>query len=492
MSQSRYSRPPRTIAASTRQYLIFLPFPRLLVSTVQSPNRGEIVPFTPGLMATVFIIEHDPDFAECLRRILETEGFDVTPAQSVNDIIQGTPGDQPAIALVDLHDGERVQTEDIERLASSSENVRILVTANYKTPEVACKALGVGASDYLLKPYGTREIVERIHALAGSGAGEQKKRLERIADSIQFLTSLDDILRITLDQLAGVLHMADCLIALRDTGRSFSVAASRGYKPDPTSCVLALSQHAFDSLNTGCDDPLTLPTDLVGDIIRSLGVEPHRPFPTIMPLARRSGENGATELLGFVMGHGALVLHESDILEIELFLAQVSSELDVLLKADQSPHSAPTSRHEGEFFIPETSRDEATGVLLEHASRYLAQANDWFWVRLALDEAINNAIIHGHGEPLDHAVTNLRLKYAIGPARMVFTIEDTGDGFDHRNLPDPTADENLLNINGRGIYIMRTIMDDVVFNDKGNRVSLVKNLDGRPFAPFSGADRGEE
>jgi serine/threonine-protein kinase RsbW len=441
-------------------------------------------------MAAVFIIEQDPDFAQCLCRILTAEGFEVTRALTVGDIIQGVPADQTAVALVDLHDGETIKPEEIQHLAEALANLQILVTANYKTPEVACKALGAGARDYLLKPYGTREIVERIHALAGTG--EQKNRLERIADSIQFLTSLDDILRITLDQLAGVLHMADCLIALHDTGRSFSIAASRGYNPDPTSCVLTLSQNAVDGLNVGCDDPLGVPADLVGDILRSLAVEPHRPFPTIMPLARRSGDNGATELLGFVMGHGALVLHESDILEMELFLDQVSSELDTILRTGQSPQSGPGFHHEGEFYIPETSRDEAAGVLLEHVSRYLAQENDWFWVRLALDEAINNAIIHGHGEPLDHAVTNLRLKYSIGPARMIFTVEDTGDGFDHRNLPDPTADENLLNINGRGIYIMRTIMDDVVFNEKGNRVSLVKNLDGRPFAPFSAPDLSNE
>ncbi len=435
-------------------------------------------------MPRICLIEHDPDFAACLRSLLETEGFDVDWSDTVQKALPGIISLQPSVTVVDLHDGTLVKTDDIRQLTDASADVPVLVTANYKTPELACKALGAGARDYLLKPFSTREILERIHFLAGTGKGPAAAgdRLDTIADSIRFVTTVDDILRIALDQLAGTLHMADCLVALREED-SFRIMASKGYEPDPSTRVIHLSSEALNRLSAACNDPLAITTDIVREIISDLGVRGHRPFPTLMPLATRAPGHRASDLIGFVMGHGALVLEENDILEMEQFLAQIATEIGALKTAGRFAAVRKTFDREGQILIPKIPRDEAIRRIVDYTQPYLAHESDSFWIRLVLDEAINNAIIHGHLEKLEKPITNLTLRYAIGPRRVVFTVEDKGAGFDHRSIPDPTADENLLSINGRGIFIMRSVMDEVIFNNKGNSVSLAKNLDGGPFGP---------
>lgn len=91
-------------------------------------------------------------------------------------------------------------------------------------------------------------------------------------------------------------------------------------------------------------------------------------------------------------------------------------------------------------------------------------------VLIAVTEAVNNAIIHGNKE-------NSQLNVGVGvfdeDESFLFHISDEGSGFDHNNLPDPTAPENIEKENGRGIFLMRNLADDVIYNEKGNEVSVV-------------------
>lgn len=92
-------------------------------------------------------------------------------------------------------------------------------------------------------------------------------------------------------------------------------------------------------------------------------------------------------------------------------------------------------------------------------------------LKIALVEALTNAMEHGHGfNP------NLRVKVEakIDARRGEIKMTDEGKGFDHRHLPDPTLPENLFKPRGRGIYMMYRLMDEVHFNRKGNSVRLVK------------------
>jgi serine/threonine-protein kinase RsbW len=101
-----------------------------------------------------------------------------------------------------------------------------------------------------------------------------------------------------------------------------------------------------------------------------------------------------------------------------------------------------------------------------------------FSVRLALEEALVNAIKHGNQMDRDKSV---RVSYRFLPDRFEVHITDQGRGFDPNDVPDPTAVENLERPCGRGLMLMRHYMSEVQYNDRGNSVTMVKvfKLNGR-------------
>lgn len=87
-----------------------------------------------------------------------------------------------------------------------------------------------------------------------------------------------------------------------------------------------------------------------------------------------------------------------------------------------------------------------------------------------LNEAVTNAIFHGNKQDSEKIVfLNLEI---INNKRLIFTIADQGEGFDFSNLPDPTSPENLENLSGRGVFIMKQLADQCIFNTLGNEVEL--------------------
>lgn len=93
---------------------------------------------------------------------------------------------------------------------------------------------------------------------------------------------------------------------------------------------------------------------------------------------------------------------------------------------------------------------------------------------VALDEAFVNAVKHGNKFDAEKRV---RIIAEITPKEARFTIEDEGDGFDVSSIPDPTDVENLFKASGRGVMFMYNIMDEVVYNDRGNRITMIKKSD---------------
>lgn len=87
-----------------------------------------------------------------------------------------------------------------------------------------------------------------------------------------------------------------------------------------------------------------------------------------------------------------------------------------------------------------------------------------------LNEAITNAIYHGNKQsPNKKVFVNLEI---INSKRLVFTIADEGDGFDFTSIPDPTEQSNLEKLTGRGVYIMKRLADQCIYNSKGNELEL--------------------
>ena len=88
---------------------------------------------------------------------------------------------------------------------------------------------------------------------------------------------------------------------------------------------------------------------------------------------------------------------------------------------------------------------------------------------VAVTESVTNAISHGNNKEKDKSVS---LSLNFDNESLKFIISDQGPGFDYNNLPDPTAPENLDKLNGRGIFLMKNLCDEVSFNDSGNSVEL--------------------
>ena len=90
---------------------------------------------------------------------------------------------------------------------------------------------------------------------------------------------------------------------------------------------------------------------------------------------------------------------------------------------------------------------------------------------VALDEAFVNAVKHGNKFDAQKLV---RVTAEISKVEAKFTIEDEGEGFDVKNIPDPLDPENLFKTSGRGVLFIYNIMDEVQYNDRGNRLTMVK------------------
>ena len=92
-----------------------------------------------------------------------------------------------------------------------------------------------------------------------------------------------------------------------------------------------------------------------------------------------------------------------------------------------------------------------------------------FGMRLALEEALVNAIKHGHRGDTRLVV---RVHYQVTPKQALATVEDQGAGFDPRSVADPLAAENLERSCGRGLLLMRHYLSWLRYNERGNAVTL--------------------
>lgn len=88
---------------------------------------------------------------------------------------------------------------------------------------------------------------------------------------------------------------------------------------------------------------------------------------------------------------------------------------------------------------------------------------------IATVEAVNNSIVHGNKEDESK---NVKVDFKIEENYISIFIEDEGPGFNFDNVPDPTTPDNIENIHGRGVYLMKHLADEVVFHGRGNRVEI--------------------
>lgn len=144
---------------------------------------------------------------------------------------------------------------------------------------------------------------------------------------------------------------------------------------------------------------------------------------------------------------------------------------------------------------------DGPAALINHLQSNLREVNfcddtELFQIGTALAEALNNAIDHGNLElesrlredgsdayaRLRHerAVSSpwrerrVRLTEHLAPDTVRYTVLDEGRGFDVRTVPDPRHPDCLLKLSGRGLFLVRTFMDDVAFNAAGNEITMTR------------------
>jgi len=115
--------------------------------------------------------------------------------------------------------------------------------------------------------------------------------------------------------------------------------------------------------------------------------------------------------------------------------------------------------------------------LLERVSRLGIITPERSNLFIALDEAFVNAVKHGNKNDPTKLV---RVTAELSSREACFTVEDEGEGFDIKEIPDPCDPANLFKTSGRGVLLIYNIMDEVEYNAQGNRVKMVKRPEGLP------------
>jgi anti-sigma regulatory factor (Ser/Thr protein kinase) len=150
---------------------------------------------------------------------------------------------------------------------------------------------------------------------------------------------------------------------------------------------------------------------------------------------------------------------------------------------------------------------DGPAALINHLQSNLREVNfcddtELFQISTALAEALNNAIDHGNLE-LESSMREdgsdeysrlryqragqapfrdrrVRLAEQLSRDTVRYTVLDEGRGFDVRTVPDPRQPDCLLKLSGRGLFLVRTFMDEVAFNAAGNEITMTRRRRDRP------------
>lgn len=111
---------------------------------------------------------------------------------------------------------------------------------------------------------------------------------------------------------------------------------------------------------------------------------------------------------------------------------------------------------------------------IENLTDYFKLPGDLYGkISLSLIEAVNNAILSGNKQQADKEV---KIVAELCDGKFLLSVEDEGEGFDYENIPDPTLPDNIKKIAGRGLYLMKTLSDELEFEKGGAKVILTFNV----------------
>ncbi len=137
---------------------------------------------------------------------------------------------------------------------------------------------------------------------------------------------------------------------------------------------------------------------------------------------------------------------------------------------------APPSHHKSALTLKSNPQEVAkVETFLEKLNKTI-RCNEVQFNKLlvATTEAVNNGIIHGNKRDPSKEVT---LTCELENGRLTIRIDDEGPGVNPDTLPDPLAEENLLRENGRGVFLMRSLMDHIEFKKTPSGSSVIMYMD---------------
>lgn len=131
-----------------------------------------------------------------------------------------------------------------------------------------------------------------------------------------------------------------------------------------------------------------------------------------------------------------------------------------------------------ERFLDSTlaSVDHAEEIALGVAQRAGFEEDDLLKIGMAVRESVVNAVVHGNRY---NANKKVRFSVVKDPQRFTVRVADEGEGFDYEDVPDPLAPENLMRSSGRGIFLIRSFVDELLIRrlePAGMEFVLVKYL----------------
>src|SRR3989338_10622276 len=112
---------------------------------------------------------------------------------------------------------------------------------------------------------------------------------------------------------------------------------------------------------------------------------------------------------------------------------------------------------------------KVSSKILESLETYKIDESGIFDIRLCVEEAVINAVVHGNRRDKRKSV---KIAYWIKDGLLNIEVEDKGSGFDYKPMPDPTVNDNIMKGSGRGLYLIKNIMDEVEYNKAGNKMRM--------------------
>ncbi|MFA6142927.1 MAG: ATP-binding protein [Candidatus Omnitrophota bacterium] len=117
---------------------------------------------------------------------------------------------------------------------------------------------------------------------------------------------------------------------------------------------------------------------------------------------------------------------------------------------------------------------DVSSEVLNMLSPYDIDNDRLFDIRLCTEEALRNAIEHGND---CNKKLPVKISCWVDDGKVNIEVEDKGSGYNPGLIPDPTDNGNLMKNSGRGVYLIKRLMDEVKFNKAGNVITMMKRIE---------------